>query len=109
MTLLIVNFYASEINCPIVVAIAYPYIISARRLIEKLYAAWLSKLQNRLEELKREEEHDTVRLCFGSRKLFHVQFALEANGFACQRMPLSSGYNSASASLPPTPALITRP
>ena len=42
----------------------------------------LATLQNRLAALKADEKTGTVRLCFGSKKLFHAQFDLEANGYA---------------------------
>lgn len=42
----------------------------------------LATLQNRLAALKADEKTGTVRLCFGSKKLFHTQFDLEANGYA---------------------------
>jgi IS605 OrfB family transposase len=42
----------------------------------------LHTLQERLKQRIKEQEEDTISLCFGSRKLFHAQFALEANGYA---------------------------
>ena len=47
--------------------------------------ARLGKLRRlaRLERKERELTNGKVMLCFGSRKLFRAQFALEANGFAC--------------------------
>ena len=42
----------------------------------------LATLQNRLQGLKADQANETVRLCFGSKKLFHAQFNLEANGYA---------------------------
>ena len=41
----------------------------------------LHRLQEKLKQLIKEQEEDTVPLCFGSKKLFHAQFNLEANGF----------------------------
>jgi IS605 OrfB family transposase len=42
----------------------------------------LLSLQDRLTGLKMDHAAGTVRLCFGSKKLFHEQFDLEANGYA---------------------------
>lgn len=42
----------------------------------------LHKLQERLNKRIREQEEETISLCFGSKKLFHAQFNLEANGYA---------------------------
>lgn len=42
----------------------------------------LATLQRRMEAMKADHAAGRVRLCFGSRKLFRAQFALEANGFA---------------------------
>ncbi|MBK7000020.1 MAG: IS200/IS605 family accessory protein TnpB-related protein [Rhodoferax sp.] len=42
----------------------------------------LVALQDRLVALKADQETGVVRLCFGSKKLFHAQFDLEANGYA---------------------------
>lgn len=41
----------------------------------------LNKLKEKLENLKRDKEQNVNRLCFGSKKLFHAQFALQENGF----------------------------
>lgn len=41
----------------------------------------LETLGTRLARLEADEEAGAVRLCFGSRKLFRAQFALEANGY----------------------------
>ena len=41
----------------------------------------LARLQSRLEQLQADHETGRVRICFGSRKLFHAQFHLDANGF----------------------------
>jgi IS605 OrfB family transposase len=38
--------------------------------------------QDRLTALKADQEAGTVRICFGSKKLFRAQFDLEANGIA---------------------------
>jgi hypothetical protein len=43
----------------------------------RLYA-----LQERLKQRIKAQQEDTISLCFGSRKLFHAQFNLEANGYA---------------------------
>ncbi|MBK7000394.1 MAG: hypothetical protein IPH35_10585 [Rhodoferax sp.] len=42
----------------------------------------MATLQNRLAALKADQEAGTVRICFGSKKLFHAQFDLQANGYA---------------------------
>lgn len=42
----------------------------------------LAMLQSRLASVKADHEDGTVRVCFGSKKLFHAQFDLEANGYA---------------------------
>lgn len=41
----------------------------------------LFNLQEKLKQLQMDQEMGTVRLCFGSRHLFHAQFALEDNGY----------------------------
>ena len=41
----------------------------------------LATQKHRLEKLLVAEKANTVSLCFGSRKLFHAQHSLEANGF----------------------------
>jgi hypothetical protein len=41
----------------------------------------LACLQSRLEQLQADQESGRVRICFGSRKLFHAQFHPQANGF----------------------------
>jgi IS605 OrfB family transposase len=41
----------------------------------------LHTLQERLKRHIKEQEDETLSLCFGSRKLFHAQFNLEANGY----------------------------
>jgi IS605 OrfB family transposase len=42
----------------------------------------LSSLKGKLANLKRDEAQNTIRLCFGSKKLFRAQFALKENGFS---------------------------
>jgi IS605 OrfB family transposase len=42
----------------------------------------LMSLQDRLRALKADQDAGTLRLCFGSKKLFRAQFDLEANGYA---------------------------
>ena len=42
----------------------------------------LGILQERLDRLKTDHKAGIIRLCFGSRKLFRAQFALEANGYS---------------------------
>jgi IS605 OrfB family transposase len=49
----------------------------------------LHKLQDRLQRLSREQEENTISLCFGSKKLFHAQFNLEANGYTTHKEWLS--------------------
>lgn len=39
-------------------------------------------LKRRLAALRADDAAGCVRLCFGSRKLFHAQFALKENGYA---------------------------
>ena len=41
----------------------------------------LAGLELRFEQLEAERKASRIHLCFGSRKLFHAQFHLEANGF----------------------------
>jgi IS605 OrfB family transposase len=41
----------------------------------------LHKLQQRLEQLVKDQEQGKISLCFGSKKLFHAQFDLEANNY----------------------------
>ncbi|HSX37315.1 MAG TPA: hypothetical protein VLE95_00615 [Chlamydiales bacterium] len=41
----------------------------------------LHTLQQRLEQLVKDQEQDKVSLCFGSKKLFHAQFDLKENHF----------------------------
>jgi IS605 OrfB family transposase len=41
----------------------------------------LTSLQEKLANLKIDKAQNIVRLCFGSKKLFHAQFALQENGF----------------------------
>ncbi|WP_342046485.1 IS200/IS605 family accessory protein TnpB-related protein [Bacillus sp. OTU530] len=41
----------------------------------------LRNLQHRLESLDWDEQANIVRICFGSKKLFHKQFHLEENGY----------------------------
>jgi IS605 OrfB family transposase len=41
----------------------------------------LHKLQQRLKQLVKDQEQDKIPLCFGSKKLFHAQFDLEANNY----------------------------
>ncbi len=42
----------------------------------------LTCLKDKLESLKADRDQNIIRLCFGSKKLFHAQFALEENGFS---------------------------
>lgn len=45
----------------------------------------LHRLQNKLAELKEDHANKKVRLCFGSKKLFHAQFYLKENGYASHK------------------------
>ena len=42
----------------------------------------LASLESGLAEVERDIAEDRVRVCFGSRKLFHAQYVLEANGYS---------------------------
>ena len=42
----------------------------------------LRNLQQKFEKLKADEKVNRIRICFGSKKLFHKQFYLEENGYA---------------------------
>src|SRR5207249_3567558 len=42
----------------------------------------LGMLKARLSNMQADQASDQVRLCFGSKKLFHAQFELKANGYA---------------------------
>ncbi len=50
----------------------------------------LQKLKHRLAHLVKDQKQDQISLCFGSRKLFHAQFELEANGYATHEEWLAS-------------------
>ena len=41
----------------------------------------LGTLKTKLASLEKEQEEDTAKLCFGSRKLFRAQFHLSENGY----------------------------
>jgi IS605 OrfB family transposase len=41
----------------------------------------LHRLRQRLEQLVKDQELNKISLCFGSKKLFHAQFDLEANNY----------------------------
>lgn len=43
---------------------------------------YLKHLKDRMENLETDRDQNIVRLCFGSKKLFSAQFALEENGFS---------------------------
>jgi IS605 OrfB family transposase len=45
----------------------------------------LRNLQQKLEKLKSDEVNKKIRLCFGSKKLFHKQFHLEENNYTDHR------------------------
>ncbi|TDL65175.1 transposase [Rhodococcus qingshengii] len=45
----------------------------------------LRNLQQKLEKLKSDEVNKKIRLCFGSKKLFHKQFHLEVNKYTDHR------------------------
>ena len=42
----------------------------------------LANLESRLGEVERDIAEDRVRVCFGSRELFHAQYSLSANGYS---------------------------
>ena len=42
----------------------------------------LCTMQSRLSHLQADQTFGKTRMCFGSKKLFHAQYALEANGYA---------------------------
>jgi IS605 OrfB family transposase len=50
--------------------------------VQHLKKRRLSQLNTKLCDLQDDAETGRVRLCFGSRKLFHAQFHLEENGYA---------------------------
>ncbi len=39
-------------------------------------------LENKLKKLQSDQENEAIRLCFGTKKLFHQQFYLEENSFS---------------------------
>ena len=41
----------------------------------------LKHLEDKLKQLKEDHENGIIRCCFGSKKLFHAQFDLKANGY----------------------------
>src|SRR5262252_9602775 len=43
----------------------------------------LARLELRLQQLEADRKAGRIRMCFGSKKLFHAQFHLRENGFAC--------------------------
>jgi len=45
----------------------------------------LKALERKLEKLQEDRKNGTVRICFGSKKLFRSQFDLKANGFATHK------------------------
>ena len=49
----------------------------------------LASLELRLAEVERDLAEERVRICFGSRKLFHAQHNLEANGYSSHEEWLS--------------------
>jgi IS605 OrfB family transposase len=77
---------------PIQIVEAKERIASLFAKIQKLQAAdpkiihqkkrRLKQLEDRLEQLIEDDKNGTVRLCFGSRKLFRKQFELQKNGYA---------------------------
>lgn len=44
-----------------------------------------NQLRSKLKKLIADQEQDKFSLCFGSKKLFHAQFHLEANGYASHK------------------------
>jgi IS605 OrfB family transposase len=77
---------------PIQIAEAKERIASLFAKLQKLKAAdpqiihqkkrRLKRLEDRLKQLIEDHKNGTVRLCFGSGKLFRKQFALQKNGYA---------------------------
>jgi len=43
----------------------------------------LAILEQKLQHLQQDRKDGTVRLCFGSKNLFHAQFSLKDNGYGC--------------------------
>ena len=50
----------------------------------------LHRLQQRLKNLVKDQEQGKISLCFGSKKLFHAQFNLEANNYKTHEEWLAS-------------------
>ena len=50
----------------------------------------LHKLQQRMDQLVKEQSQDKISLCFGSKKLFHAQFNLEENNYTTHEEWLES-------------------
>jgi IS605 OrfB family transposase len=79
---------------PGLIAEAETRIRKATKVVAKLEQRWpgsnklhqkkrrLRSLQDRLAAMKADQDAGTVRLCFGSKTLFHAQFDLAANGYA---------------------------
>ncbi|SEN01612.1 transposase, IS605 OrfB family, central region [Mesobacillus persicus] len=42
----------------------------------------LRTMEQRFTQLNQDREHNKIRICFGSKRLFHKQFYLDANGYA---------------------------
>ena len=80
----------------------------ARRLVDKLAQTCpgsnklhqkrrrLAVLEQRLAALQRDEAQDRVGLCFGSRRLFHAQYKLQANGLSSHEQWLAQWRRSRS-------------
>ena len=45
----------------------------------------LYSLAGKCTKLEKDHADSKIRLCFGSKKLFHAQFALEENGYTCHK------------------------
>ena len=57
----------------------------------------INNLKHKLAQLKTDKAQNIVRLCFGSKKLFHAQFFLQENGFS-NHDEWKNGWNKARSS-----------
>jgi hypothetical protein len=80
----------------------------AREVVDKLRATLHQKqrrlgvLEKRKERLEQDQRRGAMRLCFGSRKLFRAQFALEENGYRSQEEWKGDWKASRSCAMPPS-------
>ena len=58
----------------------------------------LKSLRQKLAALEADEKNNAVRICFGSKKLFHAQFNLEENGYADHQEWLADWRNARATS-----------